>query len=562
MSFSIGGHLVAEELHRAGVRDLFTLCGGHIAPIYDGCLRYGIRMIDTRHEQAAAHAGDGYARLTRGPGVALVTAGPGVTDAVTGIANAFQAQSPLIVLGGAAEVRSAGRGALQEMEQLPMMRSITKWCATASDPRRLRELVQTAIRQAISGVPGPVFLELPFDILMAQVDANELVVPPVLPPWPRTQAATEQLEQAAALLQAASKPVIFAGSQVYWDGAAAALDRLCQATNIPVVSNGMGRGVLPADHPQSLSLARKKALRATDLVLVIGTPLDFRMGFGASINPAAKIIQLDRDVTQLGKNRATDLALGGHVDLVLAQLHAALGGGAALRERLAPWLSELRAEEHKQHGQLAAHMHASGRPINHYQLAGALSEALGSGPQGRGRIADDVILIGDGGDVVALASKVIPLARPGQWLDPGPLGCLGVGAPFALAAKALDPNNQKRVVVLSGDGSFGLNGFDFETCVRFGFKVTIVVGNDAAWGQIRGPQVMLFGSERAPATKLAPVRYDRVVEAFGGVGFHVEDAADLVGTLKKALESPQVACVNVALDPEFVVASGAAKLTV
>ena len=562
MSFSIGGHLVAEELHRAGVRDLFTLCGGHIAPIYDGCLRYGIRMIDTRHEQAAAHAGDGYARLTRGPGVALVTAGPGVTDAVTGIANAFQAQSPLIVLGGAAEVRSAGRGALQEMEQLPMMRSITKWCATASDPRRLRELVQTAIRQAISGVPGPVFLELPFDILMAQVDANELVVPPVLPPWPRTQAATEQLEQAAALLQAASKPVIFAGSQVYWDGAAAALDRLCQATNIPVVSNGMGRGVLPADHPQSLSLARKKALRATDLVLVIGTPLDFRMGFGASINPAAKIIQLDRDVTQLGKNRATDLALGGHVDLVLAQLHAALGGGAALRDRLAPWLSELRAEEHKQHAQLAAHMHASGRPINHYQLAGALSEALGSGPQGRGRIADDVILIGDGGDVVALASKVIPLARPGQWLDPGPLGCLGVGAPFALAAKALDPNNQKRVVVLSGDGSFGLNGFDFETCVRFGFKVTIVVGNDAAWGQIRGPQVMLFGSERAPATKLAPVRYDRVVEAFGGVGFHVEDAADLVGTLKKALESPQVACVNVALDPEFVVASGAAKLTV
>ncbi len=562
MSFSIGGHLVAEELHRAGVRDLFTLCGGHIAPIYDGCLRYGIRMIDTRHEQAAAHAGDGYARLTRGPGVALVTAGPGVTDAVTGIANAFQAQSPLIVLGGAAEVRSAGRGALQEMEQLPMMRSITKWCATASDPRRLRELVQTAIRQAVGGVPGPVFLELPFDILMAQVDANELVVPPVLPPWPRTQAATEQVEQAAALLQAASKPVIFAGSQVYWDGAAAALDRLCQATNIPVVCNGMGRGVLPADHPQTLSLARKKALRSTDLVLVIGTPLDFRVGFGASINPAAKIIQLDRDVMQLGKNRATDLALGGHVDLVLAQLHAALGGGAALRDRFAPWLSELRAEEHKQHGQLAAHMHASGRPINHYQLAGALSEALGAGPQGRGRIADDVILIGDGGDVVALASKVIPLARPGQWLDPGPLGCLGVGAPFALAAKALDPNNQKRVVVLSGDGSFGLNGFDFETCVRFGFKVTIVVGNDAAWGQIRGPQVMLFGSERAPATKLAPVRYDRIVEAFGGVGFHVEDAADLGSTLKKALESPQVACVNVALDPEFVVASGAAKLTV
>ncbi len=566
MSVSIGGHLVAEELYRAGVRDVFTLCGGHIAPIYDGCLRYGIRLIDTRHEQAAAHAGDGYARLTRGPGVALVTAGPGVTDAVTGIANAYQAQSPLIVLGGAAEVRSAGRGALQEMEQLPMMRSITKWCATASDPKRLRELVQTAVRQAISGVPGPVFLELPFDVLMAQVDDNELVVPPLLPPWPRMQSAPAQIEQAAALFRAASKPVIFAGSQVYWDGAPAALDRLCAATNIPVVCNGMGRGALPADHPQVLSLARKKALRATDLVLVIGTPLDFRVGFGASINPGAKIIQLDRDVTQLGKNRATDLALGGHVDLVLEQLLAALGGGAELRDRYAPWLAELRAEEKKQNGQLVGHMQLAGQPagqpINHYQLAAALSEALGAGPNGTGTIGEDVIIIGDGGDVVALASKVIPLSRPGQWLDPGPLGCLGVGAPFALAAKALDNGNQKRVVVLSGDGSFGLNGFDFETCVRFGFKVTVVVGNDAAWGQIRGPQLMIFGPERSPATKLAPVRYDKVVEAFGGVGFHVEDASQLVSTLKQALESPQVACVNVALDPGFVVNSGAAKLTV
>jgi acetolactate synthase-1/2/3 large subunit len=562
MSFSIGGHLVAEELHRAGVRDLFTLCGGHIAPIYDGCLRYGIRMIDTRHEQAAAHAGDGYARLTRGPGVALVTAGPGVTDAVTGIANAFQAQSPLVVLGGAAEVRSAGRGALQEMEQLPMMRSITKWCATVSDPRRLRELVQTAIRQAMCGVPGPVFLELPFDILMAQVDENELIVPPVLPPWPRMQAAPAQVEQAVALLRAASRPVIFAGSQVYWDDAAGVLDRLGAATQIPVVMNGMGRGVLPADHPQALHLARKKALRMTDLVLVIGTPLDFRLGYGASINPTAKLIQLDRDLTQLGKNRATDLALGGHCDLVLEQLLAAVGSGSGLRDRFAPWLAELRAEEAKQHGQLVAHLPPTGKAINHYQLAAALAEALGAGPQGSGRIADDVILIGDGGDVVALASKLIPLSRPGQWLDPGPLGCLGVGAPFALAAKTLDPGNQKRVVVLSGDGSFGLNGFDFETCVRFGYKVTVVVGNDAAWGQIRGPQVMLFGTERAPATKLAPVRYDRVVEAFGGVGFHVEDATELGRTLVQAINSPQVACVNVALDPDFVVNSGAAKLTV
>jgi acetolactate synthase-1/2/3 large subunit len=564
MAFSIGGHLVAEELHRAGVRDLFTLCGGHIAPIYDGCLRYGIRLIDTRHEQAAAHAADGYARLTRGPGVALVTAGPGVTDAVTGVANAFQAQSPLVLLGGAAEVRSAGRGALQEMEQLPLFRSITKWCATCTDPRRLREYVQTALRQAVAGTPGPVFLELPFDILMAQVDSNELVVPPPLPVWPRFQADPQQVAMAAALLEKAERPLLFAGSQIYWDGASAALDLLCQTTHVPVVMNGMGRGTLPANHPQALNHARKKALRGTDLVILIGTPLDFRIGFGAGINPKAQIIQIDRDLTQLSKNRATDLALGGHADLVLGQLAAALAGatGQRLRERLSPWLAELRAEERHQQVKLDTHIQSRGRPINHYQLAAALAEALGAKPGGGGTLAEDAILIGDGGDVVGLGSKVLPLARPGQWLDPGPLGCLGVGAPFALAAKALDRENQRRVVVLSGDGSFGLNGFDFETCVRFGMKVTVVVGNDAAWGQIRGPQVMFFGTERSPATKLSPVRYDRVVEAFGGSGFHVEDPDQLLPTLRQALQTPQVACVNVTLDPEFVVASGAAKLSV
>ena len=564
MAFSIGGHLVAEELHRGGVRDLFTLCGGHIAPIYDGCLRYGIRMIDTRHEQAAAHAGDGYARLTRGPGVALVTAGPGVTDAVTGVANAYQAQSPLVLLGGAAEVRSVGRGALQEMEQLPVLRSITKWSATCTDPRRLRELVQTALRMSMAGTPGPVFLELPFDVLMSQVDQNELVVPPPLPVFPRTQADPQSIAAAAALIEKAERPVVFAGSQVYWEGAHDALAHLCGETHIPVVMNGMGRGTLPADHPQALNHARKRALRGTDLVVLIGTPLDFRIGFGAGISPKAQIVQIDRDPTQFNKNRVAEVCLSGSSDQVLAQLASALSGapGVALRERMKPWLAELFAEEAKGQAQIDAHIAARGRPINHYQLSSALGRALGAPAQGRGTIAEDAILIGDGGDVVGLGSKVLPLRRPGQWMDPGPLGCLGVGAPFAIAAKALDPENKKRVVVLSGDGSFGLNGFDFETCVRFGMKVTVVVGNDAAWGQIRGPQVMLFGTERSPATKLAPVRYDRVVEAFGGVGFHVEDPDALLPTLQQALDHPGVACVNVAVDPEFVVASGAAKLTV
>lgn len=563
MGTNIGGHLVAQQLHELGVRDVFTLCGGHIIPIYDGCLRYGIRLIDTRHEQAAAHAGDGYARLTRGLGVALVTAGPGVTDAVTGVANAYQAQSPLLLLGGAAEVRSVGRGALQEMEQVPLFRSITKWCATVNDPRRLREYVQTAARMALSGVPGPVFLELPFDVLMAQVDDAGLLVPPPMPVWPKMQADPSQVEQVAALLLSAHRPVIFAGSQVYWDDAAGALERLATELGVPVMMNGMGRGVLPANHPQVFSLARRLALKSADLVLIVGTPLDFRLGYGAGINQGARVVQIDRDPTQLGKNRATDLALGGHTELTLRQLVQAVGGQAErCRAQTAEWHQKLRDEETKQHAKLVPYMQSTSRPINHYQLAAALGQALGAGPQGTGLISEDAIVIGDGGDVVAMAAKVLPLRQGGQWLDPGPLGCLGVGAPFALAAKVLDQARKKRVVVVSGDGSFGLNGFDFETCVRFGLNVTVVVGNDAGWGQIRGPQVMLFGEERSPATKLVGTRYDKVVEALGGVGFHVEDPEELLPTLRKAVELDAVCCVNVSIDPCFAVTSGASRLTV
>ena len=550
MPLSIGGHLVARTLAQAGVKCIFTLCGGHVAPIYDGCLREGIDIIDTRHEQAAAHAADAWARLSRAPGVAVVTAGPGVTDAVTGVANAMLAQSPLVVLGGAAELRLAGRGALQEMEQLPLMRSITKWAATVTDPRRIPELVQTALRHANTGVRGPVFLELPFDVLTAQVD--DAVLPP-LAPLPETGAAPadpELVDRAGRLLAAAEKPVLFVGSQVWWDDASEVLRELVNRVGLPTVMNGMGRGALPASNPHALSLARKRAFRDTDCIVVVGTPLDFRVGYGAGINAPAKLIQIDRDPAQIGKNRAVDVGLVGDTRAILAQLEAAAVKHGARPERYAPWCASLVSAEEKARAELGQWERADTRPINHYRLARAIADA----------IDEDTILIGDGGDCVALAARVLLPERPGQWLDPGPLGCLGVGAPFAIAAKKMYPN--KKVLVLSGDGSFGLNGFDFETCVRFKLPVTVVVANDAAWGQIRGPQVMIFGAERAPATKLAPTRYDKIVEAFGGRGAHVEDPAALTPTIKEALASGQTSCINVPLDPEFVLRIGASKLSV
>jgi acetolactate synthase-1/2/3 large subunit len=550
MPISIGGHLVARALAQNGVRCVFTLCGGHIAPIYDGCLRENIDIIDTRHEQAAAHAADAWARLSRGPGVAIVTAGPGVTDAVTGVANAMLANSPLVVLGGAAELRLTGRGALQEMEQLPLMRSITKWSATVTDPRRLPEMVQTALRHATSGVKGPVFLELPFDVLTAQVDES------ILPPLPSlvnvgaSQADGKLVAEAGKIIAAAEKPVLFVGSQIWWDDASQILRETVNRVGIPTVMNGMGRGSLPATNPHAINLARKKAFRDTDCIIVVGTPLDFRVGYGAGINAAARVIQIDRDPTQLGKNRPVDVGLVGDVGAVLAQLEAAALTAGARPERYATWCAALLAAEEKSRAELSQWERSDERPINHYRLARAIADA----------VDEDTIIIGDGGDCVALAARVLAPERPGHWLDPGPLGCLGVGAPFAIAAKKMYP--QKKVLVLSGDGSFGLNGFDFETCVRWKLPVTCVVANDAAWGQIRGPQVMIFGAERAPATKLVPTRYDKVVEAFGGRGHHVEDPRQLTPIIKEALGANETTCINVPIDPEFALKIGASKLSV
>ena len=280
---------------------------------------------------------------------------------------------------------------------------------------------------------------------------------------------------------------------------------------------------------------------------MVGTPLDFRVGYGAGINQAAKIVQIDRNPAVVAQNRAVSAAMLGDARSVLGQLADA---AEAAPEARGAWVAEVRAAEDKKAADLMVHAMNDESPINHYRLGRAIAEA----------IDDDTIVIGDGGDCVALGSKVIPRSKMGTWMDPGPLGCLGIGAPFAIAAKKLYPG--RKVLVLSGDGSFGLNGFDFETCVRFGLPVTVVVGNDAAWGQIRGPQVMIFGAERAPATKLAPTRYDKVVEGLGGIGYHVEDAAKLTPTIREALGSGQVACVNVPLDPGFVLRAGAAKLSV
>jgi acetolactate synthase-1/2/3 large subunit len=541
MGTSTGAQLLVRMLKAEGVRHIFTLSGLHIAPIYAACVEEGIQVVDTRHEQAAAHAADATARLTRGIGVCTVTAGPGVTDALTGIANAYAAASPVLLLGGAAPTFNAGKGSLQEMEQVDLFTRITKWSDRIPAPDRVPTYMAKAFRTMLTGRPGPVFLEVPWDVLSNGVDDEEVRLLTGYRTLARQPGDPLYIDRATQLLSRAERPAVIAGSSIWWDDAATQLAAFAERLGAPVYLNGAGRGCLPADHPHFFSHTRKEALAEADVVLIAGTPLDFRLGYGAGIGEGAKIVQIDSDATEIGRNRAVEVGILGDSRSVLQQINA------GLEQHALPWLRELRGRELKKAAKQAVFEQSDQIPIHHFRLAKELDEVA--------RAAGDSVFVADGGNWVAIAAKVIKLRKPGRWLDPGPLGCLGVGAPFAIAARLLHPG--RPVFVIQGDGSFGLNGMDFETALRFKLPMVCVVGNDAAWGQIRLPQLQFHGPEKSPGTLLAPTRYDKVVEALGGYGENVTEPAQIRPALERAVASGTVACVNVMLDPEAPAASGA-----
>ncbi len=546
MATLTGGQLVARMLAKEGVGTVFTLSGLHVAPIYAGCVDEGIRLVDTRHEQAAAHAADAWARLSRGVGVAVVTAGPGVTDAVTGVANAWAANVPLLLIGGAAPTFNQGRGSLQEMPQTQLFAGISKWSDRIPSPELVPSFLAKAFRVARTGRPGPVFLEIPWDVLSNGADDAAAEGTTLYRTDARSPGDPRKIEAAAALLVRAERPVILGGSSIWWDDAWGALERLAERAGIPVYLNGMGRGCLSPEHPCFFQHSRKEALAEADVVLVVGTPLDFRVGYGTEPTFAhgVRVVQVDVDAAEIGRNRPIDVGIVGDSRSVLTQIEA----DARPARGAAAWRARLRECERRRAERQQAFEQSDQKPIHHFRLAKAIDEVA--------RRAGDATFVGDGGNVVAVAAKTIRVSKPGRWLDPGPLGCLGVGAPFAIAAKLLAP--ERPVCVIQGDGAFGLNGMDFETAVRFELPMVVVVGNDAAWGQIRVPQRNLYGDDKSPATRLAPTRYDRVVEAFGGKGEHVDEPRDLVPALERAFGSGTVYCVDVAIDPEAAAAAGAA----
>ena len=534
-----GGHLVAKALKNEGVDTIFTLSGGHIVDIYDGCIDEGIKIVDVRHEQVAAHAADGYSRVTGRTGVAVVTAGPGTTDAITGVANAYRAESPMLLIGGQGALSQHQMGSLQDLPHVDIMKPITKFASTVPGTERVADMVTMAFRECYNGAPGPSFLEIPRDILDAKVDEEAARIPDKgRYRWStKSMGDPKGIEKLAEILGKAKNPAVLLGTQVWTCRASEEAKRFAKTLNVPIFMNGAGRGTLPPGDPHGFQLTRRYAFGKADVIVIVGTPFDFRMGYGKRLRSEATVVQIDLDYRTVGKNRDIDLGLVGDVGVILGAVADATGSNGA--EKRKEWLAELRAEEGRLEEERLPNIKSDATPIHPYRLVYEINQFLDENTQ----------YIGDGGDIVTFSGQVVQPRGPGLWMDPGPLGTLGVGVPFVLASKLAKP--EREVVALFGDGAFGLTGFDFETLVRNKLPFVGVVGNNSAWNQIRFGQAAKYGKERGDIGNLmGDVHFDQFAKMLGGHGEEVRDPKDIRPALERARESGLPSLINVWIDPE------------
>jgi acetolactate synthase-1/2/3 large subunit len=525
-----GGRLVARRLKAYGVTKLFTLSGGHLFSIYDGCREAGIDIVDVRHEATATFAAEGWAKVTREPGVAALTAGPGVTNGMSAIASAQQNNSPVLVLGGRAPAMRWGQGSLQEIDHVPFVRPLVKFAATPGATAEIPGILDEAWNAVRTPHTGPAFVDFPLDVVFTEAPEPE--------PWSAPAAAGSSadaaaLDRAVALLRAARRPVIMAGTNLYWGRGEAALVELAEALGIPVFLNGLARGCVPADHPLFCSRARSAALKGADVALVVGVPMDFRLGFGAAFGEATEIVAIDVAEPGRAHPRAVAAELYGDVPETLR----ALAGAAPTETR--EWVTRLRVIEDDKRAAEREQLEDDRAPLHPMRVYGELAQVLDR----------DAIVVGDGGDFVSYAGRMIASYEPGCWLDPGPFGCLGSGPGYALAAKLAHPERQ--VVLLLGDGAFGFSGMEFDTLARHGVHVVGVMGNNGIWALEKHPMEFLYGY--SVAAELRPeTRYDEVVAALGGHGELVRTPGALRGALERALaHSGGPALVNVLTDPSI-----------
>lgn len=526
------GRLVARRLRASGVDTVFTLSGGHLFSIYDGCRDEGIRLIDTRHEQTATFAAEGWSKVTRTPGVAALTAGPGITNGMSAMAAAQQNQSPLVVLGGRAPAQRWGMGSLQEIDHVPFVAPLARFAATAQSAGDAGRLVDEALRAAVGAPSGVGFVDFPMDHVFSMADDDGR--PGALADLPSGDGADgvddQGLARAAGLLSAAKRPVIMAGTNVWWGHGEAALLRLADELHIPVLMNGMARGAVPADHPLAFSRARGKALGEADVALIVGVPMDFRLGFGAVFGQQTQLVVVDRVRPERPHPRTVQAELYGDLLTILAAL--ATASGAEHRD----WIEELRTAEAAARAKEKAELADDRVPLHPMRVYAELAPLLDR----------DAIVVIDAGDFGSYAGRVIDSYLPGCWLDSGPFGCLGSGPGYALAAKLARPERQ--VVLLQGDGAFGFSGMEWDTLVRHNVPVVSVIGNNGIWGLEKHPMEALYGysvvAELRPGT-----RYDEVVGALGGHGELVGAPGELRPALERAFASGLPAVVNVLTDP-------------
>ena len=541
-----GGHLVAKALKNEGVDTIFTLCGGHIIDIYDGCIDEGIRIIDVRHEQTAAHAADGYARQTGRLGCVVTTAGPGCTNAVTGVATAFRSESPILHIGGQSSLTQHKMGSLQDLPHVDMMTPITKFASGVFSTERVADMISMAVRECFSGAYGPSYLEIPRDILDAEVPVASAKIPK-----PGSYRASVKsigdpadIDNLADILVKAERPAVLLGQQVWSSRGHEAAISFVRALDIPAYMNGASRGMLPQSDPHHFDRTRSDAFKNADVILIVGTPFDFRMGYGKRISKEATLVQIDQSYATVGKNRDISLGLAGDPGAILAAVSQAVSGRIdnGARQQRQKWMAELREIEVTKLEKLMPMFTTDQNPIHPYRLAYEINEFLG----------EDTIYIGDGGDIVTISAQAVRPRNPGQWMDPGALGSLGVGTGFSMAAKLAHPN--KEVVCLYGDGAFGMTAFDMETAQRFGAPYLAVIGNNSAMNQIRYGQLAKYGEERGDVgNKLGDVPFSKFGEMIGGYGEEVTEASQIQPAMQRAREAisktGKCAVVNVWVDP-------------
>jgi acetolactate synthase I/II/III large subunit len=523
-----GGLAASRALKSLGVGNLFTLTGGHIFPILDGCHQDGIRIVDTRHEQSAAFAAEGWARITRSLGVCAITAGPGVTNAMSALAQARFNGAPVLALGGRAPSFRWGQGSLQEIDHVPFVDPIAP-SKTVPDTTQVAAEVVTAARAALTPPRGPRFLDFPLDVLFNAVDFEI----PEMDVQPHPEPDGDAVRAVAELVAGAERPIIMAGSNVWLDNAEKELLGFVETAEIPVFMNGQGRGCVSADHRLAFSRARSAAMKEADLVIVAGTPLDFRLGFGQGFAPGTKVVHLDSHTDLIAAHVELAASVGARLDVTFDSLASATDRPADSK----PWLEKLTKVEEEKRDQAQAELRADARPIHPMRIYGELVPLLDR----------DAVVIGDGGDFVSYAGREIPSFEGGCWLDPGPFGCLGVGPGYAMAARLAHPDRQ--VVLLYGDGALGFSGMELESLVRHQLPVVCIVGNNGIWGLEKHPMRGLYGYD--VAAELRPgIRYDQMMESFGGRGELVDDPDEIAPALKRAFDSGEPTLINVLTDPE------------